>query len=204
MFQECFLRRLFSPPDAVSDRAVRIPGTLQTLLGEVFPQETVLPSVLFFWELLVQQAAPGLQSPWQCPRAAWCSELSCFHPLSGEELPATRAAPVGAAESLKWELRLHSPKTLVHSISEVTRVRGLLLILEFLQKTVLCGCKCRPQLYNWLLFLSGLTRTAKSLQDLLGKAGVASQHFMSPSICREWISQLIFIRLLQVTGRIHP
>lgn len=47
-----------SPPGAVSDssdRAVRIPGAVQALVGEVFPLEIVLPIVLFFWELLVQQ-----------------------------------------------------------------------------------------------------------------------------------------------------
>lgn len=88
-----------------SDRAVRIPGTFQTLLGEVFPQETLLPIVLFFWELLVQQLPQVYTAPGSAPGLLGVLSSPASIPLSGEELPATRAAPVGAAESLKWECR---------------------------------------------------------------------------------------------------
>lgn len=53
-----------------SDRAVRTPGALQALLGEVFPLETALPVVLFFWELVVQLLPHVYTAPeslkWEC------------------------------------------------------------------------------------------------------------------------------------------
>lgn len=82
-----------------SDRAVRIPGTL---LGEEFPQDTVLPVVLFFWELLVQQLPQVYRAPGSAP--GLLGVLSSPASIRGGA-SSPRAAPVGGAESLQWELR---------------------------------------------------------------------------------------------------